>query len=108
MNRLALPLIMAILLSACSPNEVDGSASLKQTRDDKIFTMTVELVSPSEITQFCSKLGVSYDANGCSSFNLDTKHCTIYVMPQRFTEDKERLTIIGHETWHCRFGRWHD
>lgn len=84
-----------------------SQTALKQTRDDESFTMKVNLVSENKIEETCKALGVEYEANGCATFNLDTKVCNIYVMPQRYQQDEERLVIIGHETWHCRFGVWH-
>lgn len=98
-------LALLVFLVGC---DVRQNEELLQTRDDKTFTMTVELVSPEQIRSKCDALGVQYEANGCTAFNLDTKHCTIYVMPQRYAHDDERLTVIGHETWHCRFGKWHN
>ena len=102
--------IAVVLLAACSPssNETAGTEKLKQTREDYSFKMNVVIVPANKITETCTKLGVQYEANGCAKFDLDKKECTIYVMPQRFSEDKERLIIIGHETWHCVYGRWHD
>jgi hypothetical protein len=81
---------------------------LKQTRDDKTFTMVIEIIHPDKINEKCNSIGSLGDVNGCAAFNLDTKVCTIYVMPQRFQHDEERLVTIGHETWHCRYGKWHD
>ena len=103
-------LIAAAVLAACTPqsNESTGSGKLKQTRKDYTFTMNVVIVPENKITETCTKLGVQYDANGCAKFDLDKKECTIYVMPQRYPEDRDRLVIIGHETWHCVYGRWHD
>ena len=103
-----LVLIAAVALAACTPQSDESREKLKQTREDYSFTMNVVIVSENKITETCSKLGVKYEANGCAKFDLDKKECTIYVMPQRFSEDKERLIIIGHETWHCVYGRWHD
>lgn len=94
------------LMVACGPN--GSEQPLKQTRDDQTFTMNVQIVPESRIEQKCSDLGVKYEANGCAAFDIVTKVCTIYVMPQRYQQDTERLTIIGHETWHCRYGQWHD
>jgi len=94
------------LLAAC--DNYSGQEKIKPTRADKTFTMTVEVVPEKEMESHCSQLGVTYDANGCAAFNLDTKHCTIYVMEPRHVDDTERFAIIGHETWHCMNGRWHD
>lgn len=96
----------AFLLAACSPQA--NNTELKKTREDYTFTMNVVIVPEDKITETCTKLGVNYQANGCAKFDLDKKECTIYVMPQRYSQDKERLEIIGHETWHCVYGRWHD
>lgn len=103
--RILTILLSIIALVSCSKQD---TTPLKQTRDDKTFTMIMEIVPQQKMTELCTKLGVQYEANGCASFNLDTKVCTIYVMPQRFQQDEERLAIIGHETWHCRYGKWHD
>lgn len=100
--------ILSSLLVLSSCDRLSDSKKLEQTRDNPTFTMTVELVPPDQITKKCRDLGVEYEANGCAAYNLDTNHCTIYVMPQRHAHDEERLALIGHETWHCRFGRWHD
>jgi hypothetical protein len=98
--------LTAVLLAACNPSS--SELPLKHTRDDKTFTMNVEIVADSQIEQKCSDLGVKYEANGCAAFDTVTKVCTIYVMGQRFQQDDDRLIIIGHETWHCRYGQWHD
>lgn len=95
---------VAATLIACGGSE----PALKQTRDDQTFQMVVNIVPEDKITDTCTKLGVQYEANGCAAFNLDTKVCNIYVMPQRYQQDVDRLTIIGHEVWHCRYGVWHD
>ena len=101
-------LAISVALVGCNKLEVAGSGeTIKPTRDDRTFTMTVETIPAEQITQHCAKLGVSYDANGCSAFNLDTKHCTIYVVPPRGLDDTDRFSVVGHETWHCRFGEWH-
>lgn len=94
------------LIAACGSGS--SEQPLKQTRDDKTFTMNVVIVPEAQIQQKCSDLGVQYEANGCNAFDTVSKICTIYVMPQRFQQDTERLTIIGHELWHCRYGQWHD
>lgn len=96
--------LLFLALVACTPSSTE---ELKSTRVDTTFQMHVIVVQPEQITQVCSTLGVEYKANGCSKFDLDKKICTIYVMPQRFVQDEERLVIIGHETWHCVFGKWH-
>ena len=98
-----------LLLASCDNGQVFSSPEkLKQTRNDETFTMTIKLMDADKLQEHCSKLGVPYEANGCSAFNLDTKHCTVYVAPQRFSQDEEHLVVLGHEAWHCRFGRWHD
>lgn len=108
MNR---PALLAALLTAsflvASCDQLAAGEKIEPTRDDKTFTMTVETIPENQITKFCSDLGVKYDANGCAAFNLDTKHCTIYVVEPRHADDVERFAVIGHETWHCRFGEWH-
>ena len=96
---------MLLLLASCTDTP---SNALHPTRDDKEFTMRVEIIDSDKITEKCTELGVQYESNGCASFNLDTKICTIYVMPLRSQDDTDRMTIIGHETWHCRYGNWHD
>jgi hypothetical protein len=102
-------MLATVLLAGCDQLGVNGfNEKIKPTRDDKTFTMTVETIPASTITDHCSRLGVKYDANGCAAFNLDTKHCTIYVVEPRDAEDAERFAVIGHETWHCRFGEWHN
>lgn len=98
---LLLPLLLSCGDSAFSPEPI------VPTRDDETFTMTVKVVPSGSIQERCSSLGVDYDANGCAAFDLDTKHCTIFVAAPRHVDDQERFAIIGHETWHCRFGRWH-
>lgn len=81
---------------------------LKQTRDDPKFSVELQIVPENKIQETCAALGVEYTANGCNAFNTSTKTCVIYVMPQRYQEDTQRLAIIGHEVWHCRYGAWHD
>lgn len=100
---------LCLSLVACDKRQSLGFREpLKQTRDDKTFTMTLELVSDDRIVELCTSLGTKYKANGCTVFNLTTKHCTVYVAPQRFSLDEDRLAILGHEVWHCRFGEWHE
>lgn len=104
MKIISTALVALALLVGCNSNEVP----LKQTRDDNTFTMTVQLIDADKITDKCNSLGTTSDSNGCATFDTVSKVCTIYVMPQRYQQDEERLIIIGHETWHCRFGQWHD
>ena len=106
MLRLAALAIPVLFLAGCLQSDTSGE-KIVPTRDDKSFSMTVEIIPERDITEHCSKLGVKYDANGCAAFNLDTKHCTIYVVEPRHADDTERFAVIGHETWHCRFGQWH-
>ena len=86
----------------------DGTRALKQTWEMDEFTTKVVLVREDRIQEVCSNLGVPYDANGCGAIDVSKKKCTIYVMPQRYQEDAQRLQIIGHEIWHCMYGQWHD
>lgn len=89
--------------------ELKGSeVKLHQTRDDRTFTLTLELLPPAKVTEKCKQLSAGDDRNGCTVFNLDTKTCTIYAAPQRYPFDDQRLAVIGHEVWHCRYGIWHD
>lgn len=83
-------------------------ASLLETRNDMTFQTIVHVIDERQIKDKCASLGVEYDANGCSSFNLDTRTCEIYIMPQRYQQDDERLVIMGHELWHCMHGKWHN
>lgn len=108
MNFFYLPLLLMSLLflSACD-KIVSIENKIQQTRDIETFMLTVKITDETKIKQVCSDLGVQYEANGCATYNFDTNHCVIYVMPQRYTEDSQRLEIIGHELWHCRFGQWH-
>lgn len=105
MNKLFL-LSLALLLASCDSNT--PSAPIKQTRDDPVFTTELVIVPEHQIKKTCADLGVVYEANGCNAYYLDEKKCVIYVMPQRYPQDEQRLTIIGHELWHCRYGEWHD
>ena len=104
--RLVLSMLSLLIIAGCGQSTSFGEA-IVPTRDDKTFTMTVEVIPEDKITQHCSDLGVKYDADGCAAFNLDTKHCTIYVVAPRGLDDVERMSVVGHETWHCRFGQWH-
>lgn len=101
-------LIAVLLTLMVGCGDVGPTTKLKQTRNDKSFTMTVEIVEEDHITKVCDALGAGSDKNGCAAFDLDAKSCTIYVMPQRHAHDTERLALVGHETWHCRYGVWHD
>ena len=93
-----------MLVASCSKI---NNEPIVPTRDQEQFTMIVKIIPNDDITEFCNKLGVGYDANGCASYNLDTNECTIYVVTPRHVDDTERFAVIGHETWHCRFGKWH-
>lgn len=105
MRLLIILLVSVFALASC---DRFSQQPLTQTRDTKTFTMTVEVVPENQITEVCEKQGLDFKANGCAVYVPETNHCTIYVMPQRFVRDQERLTLIGHETWHCRFGQWHE
>lgn len=107
MKLLALVFSVLFLASCDNGQGFSFKEKLEQTQDVKTFMMTIELVDADKINKFCSDLGVQYESNGCAAFNLDTNHCTVYVAPQRFANDSERLEILGHEAWHCRFGKWH-
>lgn len=96
--------MLAFCVSSCQKVET----SLVQTRDTPEFNMIMEIVPAERIQSVCAALGVQYTANACNSFNLDTNTCHIYVAPQRHAHDEERLALIGHEVWHCRYGKWHE
>jgi hypothetical protein len=93
------------LLASCGDS---NNQPLKQTRDDPKFSVELVIVPEHSIKKTCADLGVQYEANGCTAFHTPANHCVIYVMPQRFMHDEQRLSIIGHELWHCRYGEWHD
>lgn len=99
-----LAMLSLVFLASCN----NGPEELKHTRDDQKFSVELVIVPDNQITDTCSKLGVQYEANGCNAFYPNEKKCVIYVMKQRFMYDEERLKIIGHELWHCRYGQWHD
>lgn len=101
-----LTILAAVALVGCGDNQ--KQLPLKQTRDDPKFSVELHIVPEDKIKQQCEALGVEYTADGCNAFNTETKTCVIYVMPQRYQEDAQRLQIIGHEIWHCRYGAWHD
>lgn len=103
MKNLLVTVISCLFLLSCNKTE----NQIKPTRDNKSFNMTVEIVTEKNIVQFCDNLGVSYHANGCAKYYPDKNECTIYVMPPRSVDDTELFAIVGHETWHCRFGEWH-
>lgn len=110
MNKLKIigVLLAALFLVGCDRIEVNGSPErVVPTRDDRTFTMTIEVVPEDRINDRCHALGVMYEANGCASFNLITKSCTIYVVAPKTVDDVDHFAVIGHETWHCRFGEWH-
>lgn len=94
--------VLAIALVSCT----EHTEEYTPTRNDKTFTMVVNYMQPEEVATTCKALGLE-EVNGCAKFNLDTFVCNIYVAPQRYANDSERLEIIGHETDHCVHGRWH-
>jgi hypothetical protein len=100
--------VLSLALSAC--NQDASGPALKQTRDTPEFTVKLNLLEPAALNEKCQSLGLSKsnDYNGCNAFDTVTKVCTIYVAPQRYQQDNERLTPLGHEVWHCRFGAWHE
>lgn len=98
-------LLALFLLTGC---DAVNKEPLKQTKDDQVFTVDLRVIPEIAVTELCTKLGVKYNANGCNSFNHTTKVCTIYVAAPRYVEDADRLAIIGHELWHCRFGEYHE
>lgn len=95
---------IAVLMVSCGDQTVEP---IKPTRNETSWTMTVNFIKESEIQDFCSKLGVSYHANGCTAFNLETKHCNVYVVEPNYLEDQAKFTVLGHETLHCKYGKWH-
>lgn len=103
MKKLLAISISCLFLFGCNKTE----NQIKPSQDVKSFTMTVEIVPEKEIVQFCDNLGVTYHANGCAKFYPNTKECTIYVIQPRSVDDTDRFALVGHETWHCRFGTWH-
>lgn len=100
-------LALALATSTVACDKLSSNEKISPTRDDKTFTMTVETVPESKILDFCTGLGVEYKADGCAKFNLDTKECTIFVVEPGYVSDTAKFSVIGHETWHCRFGKWH-
>lgn len=96
-------LCSAMFITACQPSKED----YKSTRHDYKISVNVHMASPELTAKACADLGLT-EVNGCNSFNLDTKVCDIYVSPQRFVQDEERLVIMGHELDHCVHGKWHE
>lgn len=103
--RAFIALCLCFILVSCGDAD---RVPLKQTRDVDKFTTQIVNVDSGQIANVCTKLGVPYEANGCTAYYPDKNHCVIYIMPQRFMHDAERLALIGHELWHCRYGKWHD
>jgi hypothetical protein len=91
------------LLTSCTKQ-----APLLEPRSNLSFRTHVHVIDESRIKDKCADLGVAYEANGCTAYNLDTDTCDIYIMPQRYQQDDERLVIMGHELWHCMHGQWHN
>lgn len=100
-------LLTVLIFSVASCTDNMQQEKITPTRNDKSFTMTVNFLPNDDIKDFCTKLGVSYEANGCTAFNLETKHCNIYVVEPKYVTDVERLRIMGHETLHCIYGKYH-
>lgn len=101
-------LVIVLIFSVASCSESAHQEKITPTRNDKSFTMTVNFIPNDEIKDFCSKLGVTYEANGCTAFNLETKHCNVYVAEPRYVSDNERMRVLGHETLHCVYGKYHE
>lgn len=99
-------LLISLILFVSGNNA--AATELRKPRNDKTFTLIMEVLPFEKVTAKCKEIGAGEDKNGCAAFNLDTKVCTIYVAPQRYQFDDQRLAIIGHEVWHCRYGAWHE
>lgn len=109
MRLLACVLVVIATLTACDKLETFGSPEpIVPKRDNPSFMMTVEIIPRDKIQNHCAELGVQYDANGCTAYYPDLNKCTIYVSAPKDMADDEAFRIIGHETWHCRFGAYHE
>ena len=105
MKTKTLSIVLAsLLLSACAVER----ENLKQTRDIQAFTLVLQIVPKAEITVKCAALGVPYESQGCSSYNYFNNTCTIYAPKLGFVEDIDRLSTLGHELWHCKYGEFHE
>ncbi|WP_407305623.1 hypothetical protein [Acinetobacter sp.] len=94
---------LLVALAACD----SGVEPIKPTRDTKDFTVRLNIVSPNEITEVCTKLGTVYEANGCNAFHIPENFCDIYVMMPDSVDDQKKMAILGHELMHCRYGAYH-
>ncbi len=99
-------LLALILLSGC--DNVSFNEQLKPTRNDLSFSVKLHIVPEQKINDTCHSLGLEYEANGCSTFNTETKECNIYVMIPRYVADISVMAISGHELWHCSKGKYHE
>lgn len=87
-----------------------AAEAFEPTREVESMNVTVRYfhTQPSLRTA-CADMGVivSTSEPGCARTYVDQGRCEIFVMRPRSSEDRERLSVIGHETLHCFHGRYH-
>ena len=80
------------------------------TRHEDQFTMRIkEYNSVNGLREACAKIGAQTNANegGCATFDTVTKSCTIYVLKLQSSDDRNEMSLWGHELAHCKYGKYH-
>lgn len=113
------PLILVLALAGLSQAHAVETA-IVPLRNEAQVTVELKLYDRKQtIIDVCMKAGAwpgwnaeqvlkSIPAPGCTSFNLDTKVCTINTLRPRYLEDTGRMENAGHELMHCFYGRYHE
>lgn len=89
--------LLAVTQTAC--NQGSGESRSDRTR------ASVELhwlAQTANVTAACQALGLKTASNGCARSKPGEAYiCEIYAVEPRSFSDGARLTILGHELWHC-------
>ncbi len=101
-------IVMACIMLSFAGCDKPGVQALKKDRDQSQFMLVTHFLPLKQVQEICTKLGLQYKVNGCNTYDSSTNVCTIYAEPQEYQEDHKNLATIGHEVWHCRYGKWHD
>jgi len=111
MKKILTCALAGILLLACQPQS-QTTPEYKTYTDTKINNVKVYVIWEKDPDRMCKILMGSHiyansDFLGCSGFNNQTSTCTIILPKPDNFNDKNKLTILGHELMHC-FGANHE
>ncbi len=98
-------LLCILVLAGCSPSASNVYDTTSQATTNT-STIEVHWIDKDNISETCAKLGAadspSGSYNACARSKPDNIHiCEIYAVQPLNFDDTNRLSVFGHESWHC-------